>query len=107
MKYLTFLDYPTLEATGRSFEAKLNVVVDQKDKQIRELENKIAELTNERPEQIDHLTQEIEKLKAATRDHIGTQVKEESSSPSQRIDKTVLRFMREHTEYFEEKRIGE
>ena len=33
-KYLTFLDYPTLEAIGRSFEAKLNAVVDQKDNKL-------------------------------------------------------------------------
>src|SRR5207249_714049 len=33
-KYLTFLDYPTLEATGRTFEAQLKGVVEQKDKEI-------------------------------------------------------------------------
>jgi len=33
MKYLTFLDYPTLEATGRSYEAKLR----EKDKDIEAL----------------------------------------------------------------------
>jgi methyl-accepting chemotaxis protein len=124
MKYLTFLDYPTLEATGRSFEAKLNAVVDQKDKEIADLKNKIADLTNERSEQIDRLTQEIEKLKAATRDHVSTQVRKESSSSEgvkvsnelaemlyksakQKIDKAVSKFMREHPEYFEDNRIAE
>jgi len=45
MRYLTFLDYPTLEATGRSFEAQLK----QKDKEIVELKAKIGhiELTKE------------------------------------------------------------
>src|SRR5919198_667086 len=51
MKYLTFLDYPTLEATGRSFEAQLK----QKDKQIEELQRQIKELSAN--------TFEIQKLK--------------------------------------------
>ena len=46
-KYLTFLDYPTLEATGRSFEAQLKGVVEQKDKEIEELKHKLQELTQE------------------------------------------------------------
>jgi integrase len=37
MKYLTFLDYPTLEATGRSFEAQLK----QKDKEIADLHQEV------------------------------------------------------------------
>jgi 7,8-dihydro-6-hydroxymethylpterin-pyrophosphokinase len=36
MKYLTFLDYSTLEATGKSIEAKLQ----QKDKEIHTLREK-------------------------------------------------------------------
>jgi integrase len=40
MKYLTFLDYPTLEATGRSYEAKFK----EKDREIVELNRQIAEL---------------------------------------------------------------
>ncbi len=40
MKYLTFLDYPTVEATGRSFEAQLK----QKDKEIEELKAKIRHI---------------------------------------------------------------
>ncbi|HJT49779.1 MAG TPA: tyrosine-type recombinase/integrase [Nitrososphaeraceae archaeon] len=136
MKYLTFLDYPTLEATGRSFENKLNAVVEQKDKQIEQLKNEIERLTtdynrvrNDRTDEINYLKQEIEKLKAATRDHITEQVNERQSlgiedfvmnkgkdpgvriSPEltemlyktakKRIDKTVSEFMKEHPEYFE------
>jgi integrase len=41
MKYLTFLDYPTLEATGRGFEAQLK----QKDNEIAELKRKVQELS--------------------------------------------------------------
>jgi hypothetical protein len=36
MKYLTYLDYTTLEATGKTIEAKL----EEKDKQIDELMKK-------------------------------------------------------------------
>jgi integrase-like protein len=41
MKYLTFLDYPTLEATGRGFEAQLK----QKDNEIAELKRKVQEMS--------------------------------------------------------------
>jgi integrase len=37
MKYLTFLDYPTLEATGASYEAKLK----EKDKEIEALKQQV------------------------------------------------------------------
>ncbi len=37
MKYLTFLDYPTLDSTAMSFEAKLNPVVEQKHQEIAAL----------------------------------------------------------------------
>ena len=39
MKYLTFLDYSTLETTGKNIEAKLN----EKDKQIQILSTKYDE----------------------------------------------------------------
>jgi hypothetical protein len=38
MKYLTFLDYPTLEATGANYEAKLK----EKDREIAHLREQIA-----------------------------------------------------------------
>jgi integrase len=38
MKYLTFLDYPTLEATGANYEAKLK----EKDREIEHLREQIA-----------------------------------------------------------------
>jgi hypothetical protein len=41
MKYLTFLDYSTLEATERGFEAQLK----QKDNEIAELKRKVQELS--------------------------------------------------------------
>jgi integrase len=40
MKYLTFLDYPTLEATGRSYEAKLK----EKDIEIEALKQQVSSL---------------------------------------------------------------
>ena len=40
MKYLTFLDYPTVEATGRSFEAQLK----QKDQEIEDLRRQIRQI---------------------------------------------------------------
>lgn len=40
MKYLTFLDYSTLEATGKSIESEL----DTKDKEIQALKDEMAEL---------------------------------------------------------------
>jgi DNA repair ATPase RecN len=61
MKYLTFLDYPTFEATSRSFEAQLK----QKDKEIEELRRRIEELTVSNSE-IDKFRQKVdehEKLK--------------------------------------------
>ena len=39
MKYLTFLDYSTLEATGRNIESKL----EEKDKQIKSMKTKYDE----------------------------------------------------------------
>ena len=38
MKYLTFLDYPTVEATGRSYEAKLK----EKDREIEALRQQVG-----------------------------------------------------------------
>jgi integrase len=40
MKYLTFLSYPTVEATGTSYEAKLQ----EKDRAINQLQKDVAEL---------------------------------------------------------------
>jgi hypothetical protein len=69
MRFLTFLDYPTLEATGRSYEARLK----QKDQEIAGLKQEIAALRQRdvlNTEGIKGLTdkymemmQEIEKLK--------------------------------------------
>ena len=43
MKYLTFLDYSTLENTGRSIEAKLS----EKDKETKEIKSELYELSKE------------------------------------------------------------
>jgi len=61
MKYLTFLDYPTLENTGRDIENKLNAVVEQKDKQIAELKLKIQEMTI-RTDKLDALQEQIDAI---------------------------------------------
>ena len=69
MKYLTFLDYPTIEATGRSFEAKLK----EKDKEIAALTQKVSSLeeklsmsrdnmTNGLGEMVKQLRQDNEKM---------------------------------------------
>jgi DNA repair exonuclease SbcCD ATPase subunit len=61
MKYLTFLDYPTLEATGRSFQSQLKGVVEQKDKEIAELKLKVLELSQG--------TDEIKELKQKAKEY--------------------------------------
>jgi integrase len=40
MKYLTFLDYPMLEATTKDIESRLEAIVGRKDKQIEELQQR-------------------------------------------------------------------
>jgi cell division protein FtsB len=71
MKYLTFLDYPTLEATGRSFEAQIK----QKDKEIDDLRQRekasaerIAKLESQLGEQIIR-KDEIEQLRQHVKDY--------------------------------------
>lgn len=58
MKYLTFLDYPTIEATSRNFEEQLKAVVQQKDKEIEELRRKVQTL-NQGTDQIKELQKQI------------------------------------------------
>jgi hypothetical protein len=60
MKYLTFLDYPTVEATGRSFEAQLK----QKDREIEELKRHVRELESAiDPNEIRKFKAKLEELK--------------------------------------------
>lgn len=59
MKYLTFLDYLTVEATGRSFEAQLK----QKDREIEDLKNRIADLYSNTSE-IQKLKQQVDEYKS-------------------------------------------
>jgi methyl-accepting chemotaxis protein len=61
MKYLTFLDYPTLEASARSLEAKLEA----KDREIAALNAKIQNMTAEadqNTDQINALTKEMQQV---------------------------------------------
>ena len=74
MKYLTFLDYPTLEAAGKSFEVRfkqlekeneylkksLQEVKAKKELEINESTNGIADLA----ETVKQLQKEIAELKA-------------------------------------------
>jgi len=66
MKYLTFLDYTTLEATGKNIEAKLS----EKEKEIQLL-RKHQEMRDDALaslfDQITNLTQEIENIKSNSR----------------------------------------
>jgi integrase len=68
MKYLTFLDYTTVEATGKSFEAQLQGVVQQKDDEIKRLNQQVANLKTElsqvaiRTDRLDALQDQIDAL---------------------------------------------
>jgi integrase len=64
MKYLTFLDYPTVEATGKSFEAQLK----QKDKEIEELKQQIRQVNETK----DLEMQELKQRDSMTTDTIGS-----------------------------------
>ncbi|MFL6458831.1 MAG: hypothetical protein ACJ71G_17925 [Nitrososphaeraceae archaeon] len=59
MKYLTFLDFPTVEATGRTFEAQLK----QKDKEIEELKAQMRHETVTKDDAIGTLSDQLLKLK--------------------------------------------
>jgi hypothetical protein len=61
MKYLTFLDYATVEATGRSFEAQLK----QKDSVIEQLNQRIVKLEghSEEIEEYRTIKPQFEELK--------------------------------------------
>jgi hypothetical protein len=62
MKYLTFLDYATVEATGKSYEAKL----EQKDSEIEQLKQRIVRLEGDRQieyTEIQKFRRELEELK--------------------------------------------
>jgi integrase len=64
MKYLTFLDYPTLEATGRSYEAKLKEAEKENELlkgRVQHLEVTIDDLQNRRTHEIGGTTHEQEK----------------------------------------------
>jgi integrase len=112
MKYVTFLDYPTVEATGRSFEAKIK----EKDKEIARLNQNIINLQEQlnqdvvnKNDEIKQLQQQFEELKAAISGHIKYDVKEKGGatlSPQltdmlyhedkERIDKAVAKYKMEH-----------
>ena len=102
MKYVTFLDYPTLEATGRSFEAQLR----QKDREIESLKQSVADLQTQlnqeskqaeeyrsiKPE-IEQLKEQFEELKSATRGHINNQVKESTSLEGVKLNDVLMELL--------------
>jgi hypothetical protein len=62
MKYLTFLDYSTLEATGKNIESKLS----EKEQEIQTLRQKDAMNTDAisaLSDQLSHVMEEIKLLK--------------------------------------------
>ena len=62
MKYLTFLDYTTLEATGKNIEAKLS----EKEKEIqllRKYQEMRDDAVNSLADQVTKLMQDLEELK--------------------------------------------
>ena len=64
MRYLTFLDYPMLEATTKDIESRLEAVISQKDKEIAELKLKVQELNRVtiRTDKLDILEEQIKAL---------------------------------------------
>jgi integrase len=62
MKYLTFLDYPTVEAVGTSYEAKLK----EKDREIQGLKSQIAQISLDLSE-IAQFKKELDDLKNLVR----------------------------------------
>jgi hypothetical protein len=58
MKYLTFLDYPTLEATGRSMEAKIKEL----EKENQMIEQKHEEKIETMQEQMTSMGSQLQKL---------------------------------------------
>jgi integrase len=63
MKYLTFLDYPTLDATAKTLEGKLK----DREEQIEQLKQRIANLEVENSKELERLKiekSEIDELKA-------------------------------------------
>jgi integrase len=54
MKYLTFLDYTTLEATGKSIEAKIS----EKEKEIQGLEDKMKSMEESQRQSFEEFKQE-------------------------------------------------
>jgi integrase len=64
MKYLTFLDYPTIDAVGKDFESKL----EERDQEIDELQNKIFHYEMEEQEN----KKEVENM----RDYVNKRIKD-------------------------------
>lgn len=58
MKYVTFLDVTTIEATGKSYEAKLA----EKDKQITDLQNQMKQMEASRENIADEVQEKILKM---------------------------------------------
>ncbi len=78
MKYVTFLDYPTVEATGRSFEAKIK----EKDKEIAKLSQDMA-----------NIRQQFEELKVATQGHMNNQIKESTSLEGVKLSDVLMEIL--------------
>ena len=71
MKYLTFLDYPMLEATGKSFEAKMK----EKDREIESLRQQIRQVSETKHSELQQtadtigdLTQMVNQLRKEVRE---------------------------------------
>jgi hypothetical protein len=60
MKYLTFLDYTTLESTGKNIEAKLS----EKDKEVQLLKEQVSSMQSAQKEILE-LLKDPDKLLAA------------------------------------------
>ena len=61
MKYLTFLDYSTLEATGKTIEAKMNELEKEKQKMGQKYEQEIQELREQTDRKLSEIVMMIQK----------------------------------------------
>jgi integrase len=90
-KYLTFLDYPTVETVGRDFEAK----IDQKDREIKNLNESMANVQARLDwfEQESRLRDEFDKkVKSLIGKDITKQDRQELQQMQQRFDDLAKKY---------------
>jgi hypothetical protein len=61
MKYLTFLEYSTLEATGKSLEARIDEIAKEKQIMSQKHEEEIRELREQTDQKLNEILMMIQK----------------------------------------------